>query len=274
MAGRNRMPLHPMDDGLGLLGGFHGGPPPPARRGPLPLHPAAMEDELVIQRDEIRRLIGENRHMVEDHLALRRELAASRDEIRNLSQVIPKLRADKEAHARELIERGLKLEAELRATEPLRIEAIQLRAEAQKLNTLRQEISAQIQGISKDLDRLQIENKQIHAMRAEIDGLRQELVRARIAIEYEQKANAEQVEQRQAMENNLISMAREVEKLRAELMSKEKRALGPGSGGYGILKGSPEMGYPGAFGDGYGGEKSLFGSSSWAGYEKHGLHRR
>lgn len=47
----------------------------------------------------------------------------------------------------------------------------------------------------------------------------------RTTYEYETKANAEQIEQRQAMEKNLVSMAREVEKLRAEL---EKRARGPG----------------------------------------------
>jgi len=51
----------------------------------------------------------------------------------------------------------------------------------------------------------------------------------RTGYEYEQKAHAEQMEQRQAMEKNLVSMAREIEKLRAELMSREKRARGPGN---------------------------------------------
>lgn len=46
----------------------------------------------------------------------------------------------------------------------------------------------------------------------------------RMAVDYEKKANAEQLEQRQAMEKNLVSMAREVEKLRAELTNAEKRA--------------------------------------------------
>ena len=51
----------------------------------------------------------------------------------------------------------------------------------------------------------------------------------RTGYEYEQKAHAEQLEQRQAMEKNLVSMAREIEKLRAELMSWEKRTRGPGN---------------------------------------------
>lgn len=39
----------------------------------------------------------------------------------------------------------------------------------------------------------------------------------RSAIEFEKNANVEMVEQRQSLEKNLVSMAREVEKLRAEV---------------------------------------------------------
>lgn len=48
----------------------------------------------------------------------------------------------------------------------------------------------------------------------------------RTAYEYEKKANTEQMEQRQAMEKNLVSMARELEKLRTEL---ERRSRGAGN---------------------------------------------
>ena len=47
-------------------------------------------------------------------------------------------------------------------------------------------------------------------------------------VDYEKKANIELTEQRQAMENNLISMAREVEKLRAELASTDGRRWSAG----------------------------------------------
>lgn len=46
----------------------------------------------------------------------------------------------------------------------------------------------------------------------------------RRAYEYERKASEEQVEQKQAMENNLVSMAREIEKLRAEQLNADRRA--------------------------------------------------
>eukprot|EP00262_Sarcandra_glabra_P018038 TRINITY_DN637_c0_g1_i2.p1 TRINITY_DN637_c0_g1~~TRINITY_DN637_c0_g1_i2.p1 ORF type:complete len:298 (-),score=71.57 TRINITY_DN637_c0_g1_i2:169-960(-) len=263
-----------MDDGPR---GFRDGPPPllVRERRPLPLHPAALEEELEIQRMEIRRLLAENQHVVEDQIALQRALAAAKDEMQNLGQIIPKLRAEKDAQARDLIERGLKLEAELRATEPLKAELLQLRAEAQKLNSLRQEMSAQVQNLTQDMTRLQAENQQIPAMKADVDGLRQELVRARTAFEYEKKANTEQIEQRQVMEKNLVSMAREIEKLRAEHMTMEKRPRGPDIGGYSLFKGSSELGYTSSLGESYGGEKGLYGSGSWAAaYEKRALPRR
>lgn len=44
-----------------------------------------------------------------------------------------------------------------------------------------------------------------------------------MSVEYEKKSNFELMEQRQSMEKNLVSMVREIEKLRAELASAEGR---------------------------------------------------
>jgi hypothetical protein len=48
------------------------------------------------------------------------------------------------------------------------------------------------------------------------------------ALDYEKKANIELMEQRQSMEKNLVSMAREVEKLRAEFANADSRPWGAG----------------------------------------------
>lgn len=50
----------------------------------------------------------------------------------------------------------------------------------------------------------------------------------RRALDFEKKAHEEQAEQKDAMEKNLISMAREIEKLRAELLNAERRGHGLG----------------------------------------------
>lgn len=50
------------------------------------------------------------------------------------------------------------------------------------------------------------------------------LLAFRAAIEYEKKGYAENYEHGQVMEKKLLSMARELEKLRAEIANAEKRA--------------------------------------------------
>ncbi|GMH03749.1 hypothetical protein Nepgr_005588 [Nepenthes gracilis] len=216
----------------------------------LPPHPAMLEEELEIQHVEIRRLLGDNRRLAEDRVALQRELGAAKEEIRRMNIAISDIRADQELRLRELIDKGLKLEADLRATEPLKNEAVQLRAEVQKLNKIRQDLSAQVQTFKEDMTKLQAENQKIPLLRADIEAMHQELLHARTTIDYEKKANIELMEQRQAMEKNMVSMARELEKLRAENASAD-RTWGVG-GSYGIKFSSPDGGFPAPYGDHYG----------------------
>lgn len=52
----------------------------------------------------------------------------------------------------------------------------------------------------------------------------------RTAFEFEKKTNAEQLEQRQAMEQNLLAVARDLEKLKTEAANAEKRTrVNPGN---------------------------------------------
>ncbi|XP_073148120.1 protein FLX-like 3 [Henckelia pumila] len=251
MAGRNRMPRHPDN-----FRGLHDDPRSILRRGPLP-HPFAMEEELDLQRRDIQRLLAENRHVLDDNVMLQRDFSSVKDEIHRLSQVIPKLNGEREAQRRDFIERGLKLEAELRASEPLRAEVTQLRTDAQKLSGVRNDLSTQVQNLTKDVKKLQAENKQLTVMKTDVEKMRKELADARRIFEHEKKENEELVEQNRSMEQNLISMARELEQLRAEQSRTEI-----GIGGYGMLNGSRETRYPGPYGD------------TWGSYDKHGPYRR
>ncbi|XAR67637.1 hypothetical protein NMG60_11002481 [Bertholletia excelsa] len=271
MAGRNRVPRDAFDNRRPYPpeGPLVRGPPMPR---PMPPHPAMLEEELEMQHVEIRRLLGENRRLVEDRMALQHELGVAKEELHRMNLAIADIRAEQDIRSRELIERGLKLEADLRAAEPLKNEAMQLRAEVQKLTTIKQDLTGQVQNLTQDFTKLKAENQQIPLLKAEIDGLRQELMRARNAFDYEKKANIELMEQRQAMEKNLVSMAREVEKLRAELATADGRPWAAG-GPYGMKFNSPEGAFPTPYGDGYGvhlgaaDKGPLYGpgSASWGG---------
>ncbi|KAL9247295.1 hypothetical protein vseg_020740 [Gypsophila vaccaria] len=250
--------------------------PGPILRGPP--HPALLEEEIQIQRSEMRKLLDDNRRLAEDRVALQQELGAAREEIHHMNRAISDIRSEQELHSRDLIEKGLKLEADLRASEGFKKDAVQLRSEVQKLEKIRQELIAQVQSFSKDLAKLKADNQQIPRLKAEIDGLQQELMHTRAGVEYEKKAKIGLMEQRQAMENNLISMAREVEKLKAELSSSSARpwASGISGGSYEMKRNSPEGGYSAHYGNPYGHHLAaadnapLYGSGSaaWSGLEK------
>ncbi|XVE51952.1 hypothetical protein DITRI_Ditri02bG0081500 [Diplodiscus trichospermus] len=275
MAGRNRIPREGFNDRRGFPPErpFLRGPPLPQQ----PPHPVLLEEELEIQHAEIRRLLTDNRRLVEDRMAMQQEIGAAKEEIHRLNLVIGEIRAEQELHSRGLIEKGLKLEADLRATEPLKKEVVQLRAEVQKLNNVKLELTGQVQTVKQDVARLQADNQQIPILRAEIDGLHQELMHARTAIDYEKKANIELMEQRQAMEKNMVSMAREVEKLRAELTGMDGRARAA-SGPYGMRFNSSEGAYAAPY-EGYGAHSGATGKGSFYGpapasWEKPRMTRR
>lgn len=274
MAGRGRLPRQPFDDGRRRYAAIPEGPYARSHA-PRPPHPSVYEEELEVQQHEIRKLLGDNRRLAEDRMAFQQELVAAKEEIHHMNMILSDTRAEKDAQSADLLEKGLKLEADLRALEPLRNEVILLRAEVQKLNGMRQELTGQVKTLTQDLKRAQAEHQQIPVLRSEIDNLRQELLRARTAIEYEKKGNAELLEQRQAMEKNLVSMAREVEKLRSDLANSDGRSWGAG-GAYGMKRGSPEAPFAPSYGDGYGLNPSGTdktshygaGSGTWGTYDK------
>ncbi|KAH7286017.1 hypothetical protein KP509_33G055600 [Ceratopteris richardii] len=249
MAGRGRMPppllpgRGPIPDGLRVGPGLR---PMGPGMDVLP-PPVVLEEKLATQHQEIQRLLTENQRLAATHVALRQELAATQQEAQRLNQALRNVQGEREAQLRGLVEKSTRMEQELRALEPLKIDLQRAQADAQKLLLTRQELTAQVQQLTQDMQRARADAQQVPTLKGEIDGLRAEIQRARTAFEFEKNANAELLEQRTAMEKNLVSMAREVEKLRAELTNAEKKVRGSAYGGsYGS-----EGGY-GGYGDGYG----------------------
>ncbi|KAJ7530378.1 hypothetical protein O6H91_14G001900 [Diphasiastrum complanatum] len=236
MAGRGRI-VHTLGvrgvPGVGVL------PPGYVALGPRPgmvgqqqtLIPTQVlvDQKLATQHSEIQRLLTENQRLAATHVALRQELTVTQQEVQRLQQALTGVQAEKEAQVRGLLEKQSKMETELLAVETLKADLLQARADATKLNAVRQDFANQIQTLTQELQRARADVQQVPALQTENEALRQELQRARTAFDYEKKAITDQVEQRQAMEKNLVSMAREVEKLRAELTISDKRAHAGGN---------------------------------------------
>ena len=80
---------------------------------------------------------------------------------------------------REVYERSLKMEAEVRSIDALNAELAQVRADVQKLSASRQELAAQLQTINTDLSVSRSELKEVQAVKDGIENMRKELQRGR-----------------------------------------------------------------------------------------------
>ncbi|KAL6641753.1 hypothetical protein ACP70R_019934 [Stipagrostis hirtigluma subsp. patula] len=308
---RGHPDIHVVDDRRGYPGirvvddrrgypGIHDSPP---MRGAPRLHPAVLEEEFELQEVELRRLMTDNRALAEERAALHRELESGKDEVRHLNLIIADINAEKEAYISKLVDKRRKLEAELRANEPLRDEIVQLRGEIEKLVAVRKELSAEAASLMQELAREKSGKQQLPILEEEVHGLRQELTHVRNACALEQKGNFELVEQRKAMEKNMISMSQEIEQMRAELAKFEGRPWGTERGDdclayqinvesglllvtycgtYGMQMGSPEVAFATQYGDSYNihagvsekGPLHPADSSSWGAYDKTRLQYR
>ncbi|KAI8007226.1 Protein FLX-like 1 [Camellia lanceoleosa] len=217
-------------------------------RGPRELHPhpAIIEERLAAQHQDIQVLLVDNQRLAATHVALKQELESAQHKLQQTAHYASSLHAEKDMQMRELYEKSIKMEMDLGGAKAMRDELLQVQADVKELTAARQELTAQVQTMTQDLSRVTADLKQCPTLKAEIEGLKQELQRARAAIEYEKKGYAENYEHGQVLEKKLISMARELEKLRAEMANAEKRAHAAAAVGNPGYNGNyPEAGYAG-----------------------------
>ncbi|XP_062188143.1 protein FLX-like 1 [Phragmites australis] len=224
-----------------FAGHGHGAPFPPQ-----PHAVAALEERLGAEIEEAHVLLGQNQRLSATHVALMQEVAAARHELGRTARALAAAQEEGDLRLREVYGRSMKMEGELRAVDEMRVELAQVRQDIQKLGAVRQELMGHVQGLTQDLARSAVELQQVSALKAEIQEIRRETQHLRSGIELEKKGYAESYEQGQEMQNNLISVASEVEKLRAEVANAEKRsqaAVSAGNQGYVGSYGNPKGNY-------------------------------
>ncbi|KAK5817526.1 Forkhead-associated domain-containing 1 [Gossypium arboreum] len=209
---------------------------PSAARGALEplLRPELLENKIASQAAEIEQLARDNHRLTASHVTLREDVVAARHEAQKLKEHIRSIQNESDIQIRVLQEKIAKMEPDIRVGESVKKELQQALIEAQNLVKVRQELIAQIQQASQELVKTRSDVKCLPELHAELEDLRKEHHRLRVTFQHEKESNIEQVEQMQAMEKNLIRMAKEVEKLRAEVLSAEKKMNGmvPYAGGY------------------------------------------
>ncbi|PKU65559.1 hypothetical protein MA16_Dca024867 [Dendrobium catenatum] len=210
------------------------------RHGPFPVHPSSghhplepvnpaevLEKKIVVQEAEMDRLTMENRRFAATHVALRQELVASQHELQRIQAHVGSIHNESEIQIRGLLEKISKAEIDIHASEEVRKDLQKVHLERQSLLSERQELASEIQHMKEGLQKAKADIKNLPELHVELEGLRQEHKKLRSAFEYEKNLNKEQVEQMCGMEKNLITMAKEVEKLRADILKIENTAQVP-----------------------------------------------
>ena len=146
---------------------------------PLPPHPAIIEERLAGQHQDIQALLVDNQRLAATHVALKQELEASQHELQHMAHVADSVRAEKDAQMRDLYEKSVRLEVDLRGVEAMRAELRQVQGDIKDLNGARQELTGKAHMMTEDLNRITADLQQAPALRAEIEAMKQELQRAR-----------------------------------------------------------------------------------------------
>ncbi|GAB4860244.1 hypothetical protein Ancab_011724 [Ancistrocladus abbreviatus] len=210
-------------------------------------HPAViLEERLAAHQREIQTLLVDNQRLAATHVALKQELSLAEQDLRHLTTTAREVKSERDAEVREVYNRSLKTEAVVRAIEALKNELIQVREDIKKLSEIKLELCTKLKAIDGDLAQAKLELKEMPAIKAEIELMHQELQKGRAAVEFEKKTHAANLEQSRAMEKNMISMAHEIEKLRAELANAEKRARAVAAA---AAAANPGPGYAGSYGN-------------------------
>ncbi|MCL7043392.1 hypothetical protein MKW94_011137 [Papaver nudicaule] len=203
-------------------------------RGPFPAHhplerhrPSEcelLENKVASQKADIERYTVENQRLAATHVTLRHELVDAQQEMQKLQAHIRSIGTESDIQMRLLMDKMAKMEDEVRAGESIKKEVMQAHMEAKALIATRHELNAQIKHATQELQDTRSEVKQLPELHGELNNLFEEHKRLRVTFEYEKGLNVELVEQLQRMENDMMAMAREVEKLRSEVANAESRA--------------------------------------------------
>ncbi|KAK8647776.1 hypothetical protein V6N13_121503 [Hibiscus sabdariffa] len=142
-------------------------------------HPAISEERLAAQLQEIQGLLADNQRLAATHVALKQQLEVAQHELHCMAQYADSLRVEKDVQMKEMYDKSVRLEVDLHGVEAVRAELVKVNADMKQLNSVRQDLTGQVQVMSQDLARFTGELQQTPVLMAKIENVKQELHHAR-----------------------------------------------------------------------------------------------
>ncbi|KAL6203486.1 hypothetical protein ACLB2K_027186 [Fragaria x ananassa] len=221
---------------------------------PQIVNTTALEDRVDLQQREIQSLLIDNQRLAATHVALKQDLTAAQSDLRNLKAVAGQIKSERNAEVREVYDRSLKLDDELRGLDAMKAELSVVLNDIEDLSASRMELATELKTIEGEIERTRSdESKQFEARLDEIETLKVEIEKGRAAVETEKKTRASNLVHCQAMEDYMAALALEIKKLHGELANAEKRARAA------VAAANPGSVYPMA----YGNAEMLYGGNAY-----------
>ena len=139
----------------------------------------ALEERVEARHREIQALLSDNQRLAGIHVALKQDLAATQEELRRLSAAAAEIKAERDAEVREIYEKSLKVDAEVRAVAAISAELDRVRTDVQELAAERNELAAQLHAVESELAKARAEALFVPAIKADIETMRHEIQRGR-----------------------------------------------------------------------------------------------
>ncbi|KAM0051169.1 hypothetical protein Hdeb2414_s0007g00233411 [Helianthus debilis subsp. tardiflorus] len=177
-----------------------------------------------VRHRELEPLLFENHRLTEQHFLLSQQLSAARQELRHLSAAAVKVKAERDAETREVYDKAVKMEAEVKLVGESTAKLVETLCELRKLRSEKEELDEKLKKVRDDVDNVSDEWKQVPVVKSEIEAMQKEIQRGREVIEHEKRVHASNIKQSEAMENYKILMADEIKKLQVEVIDAGKRA--------------------------------------------------
>lgn len=161
MAGRNHITTHTFS------------------RHPLRPHPVLIEEQAAHQHREIQSLLLDNQRLAATHVALKQELSAAQQELRRLSATASTVKTESAAQVRDVYEKSLKLESELRMIDGLGSELGRVREDVKRLDADKKELESKLEAVEREAVEVKAELVKFPELIGEIKAMHHEIQRGR-----------------------------------------------------------------------------------------------
>nr|XP_004242641.1 protein FLX-like 4 [Solanum lycopersicum]XP_010323227.1 protein FLX-like 4 [Solanum lycopersicum]XP_025887638.1 protein FLX-like 4 [Solanum lycopersicum]XP_025887639.1 protein FLX-like 4 [Solanum lycopersicum] len=205
---------------------------------PFP-HPELRESRFAARAAEIEHLAGDHHRLAASYVALKQEYSVAQRELQELEEYIKSTQTEGDIQVRLLHDKIAKMDVDLRTMESMRKDVEEAHLEARSLVSANMELSGKVHHVMEKLEKAHADVKKLPEMHAELDSLKKEYQELRKTFQYEKGLNIEKVEQMKLTEKELIDMANEVERLRAQVVIAERRARGIDPYGHPYLNSNP-----------------------------------